>query len=290
MAFLGRIQNLLILRASDHGFILDGGGLGEILLPNSETPPEVEQGDEVRVFISRDSEDRIVATSRLPLCEAGDYAGLKVIEVHPRLGAFLDWGLAKDLLLPFAEQSKPVRPGERVVVRVVVDPKSNRLIATSKLGRYLDKTPPRYESGQAVSLMILERTPLGWSAMVERRHRGLLYAKDVHRPLEPGLELEGFVREVKEDFKIDLSLEAVGFGRVTDLSGRILEQLRQHGGRIDLGDESSPEAIRERFGASKKAFKQAVGALYRKRLVQPAPHSLVLLPPPRQGRQPLSRP
>ncbi len=290
MALLGRIQNLVILRASDHGLVLDGGDLGEILLPNSETPPEVEPGDEVRVFVSRDSEDRLVATSRLPLCEAGDYAGLKVVEVHPRLGAFLDWGLAKDLLLPFAEQSKPVRAGERVVVRVVVDPKSNRLVATSKLGRYLDKTAPRYRTGQAVPLMILERTPLGWSAMIDRRHRGLLHASDVHRPLEPGDELSGFVRGMKEDFKIDLSLEAVGFGRVTDLSERILEELRRNSGRLDLGDESSPEAIRERFGVSKKAFKQAVGALYRRSLVQPAPHSLLLLPPTRQGRRPLPRP
>lgn len=282
MAQLGRIQNLVILHESDHGFYLDGGPLGEILLPTREVPPEVEQGDEVKVFVSRDSEDRLVATTQLPVCEAGDYAGLKVLEVNRRVGAFLDWGLGKDLLLPFAEQSKPVRVGERVVVRVLVDAKSDRLIATTKLGRYLDKTSPRYEPGQPVSLLILERTPLGWAAIVERHHRGLLPANEVHRPLEPGDAIEGFVRAVKEDYKIDLTLEPVGYGRVTELSDRILEALRANGGKLELGDESSPEAIRERFGSSKKAFKQAIGTLYRKRLIAPGPTSLELTPPKRR--------
>ncbi len=280
MPLLGRIQNLVALRESDHGLYLDG----DILLPTREVPAGTEPGDEVRVFISRDSEDRLVATTRLPLCQAGDYAGLKVVEVNPRLGAFLDWGLVKDLLLPFAEQSKPVRVGETVVVRVLIDPKSDRLIATTKLGRYLDKTAPRYQPGQPVSLRILERTPLGWSAIVEGSHRGLLHANEVHRPLQPGEEIGGFVREVKEDYKIDLSLEPVGFGRVTSLSDRILEALRNGGGRIELGDGSTPEAIREAFGASKKAFKAAIGSLYRRRLVEPGPHSLVLLTPSPKAR------
>jgi predicted RNA-binding protein (virulence factor B family) len=280
MANLGRIQNLIIVRESDHGFFLDGGDLGEILLPRREVPPEVEQGDEVPVFVSRDSEDRLVATTRLPLCEAGDYAGLRVVEVNRKLGAFLDWGLGKDLLLPFAEQSRPVREGETVVVRVLVDEKSKRLVATTKLGRYLDKTPPRYAPGEAVSLVVLERTPLGWSAMVERRHRGLLHANEVHRPLAPGDKLEGFVKGVKDEYKIDLALEPPGFSRVTDLSERILEALRAAGGRIELGDASPPEAIRERFGTSKKAFKAAVGGLYRKGLVAPEPERLSLLPKP----------
>lgn len=284
MALLGRIQNLVILYQSDHGFVLDGGSMGEVLLPNRECPPEVEPGDEVRVFLSRDSEDRLVATSRLPLCEAGDFAGLRVVEVHPRVGAFLDWGLAKDLLLPYAEQSKPVRTGEKVLVRVIVDPKSQRLIATSKLGRYLDKTPPRYQKGQAVSLMMIEPVALGWSAIVEGKHRGLLHSSDVPRPLEVGETLPGYIKAVKEDYKIDLSLEAVGYGRVTDLSERLLEALRQNQGTLPLGDESSPEQIREHFGASKKAFKQAVGALYRQGLVQPSPHHLTLLAPSRPQR------
>lgn len=278
MAELGKIQKLVIVRESDHGFLLDGGRMGEILLPRREVPPEVEQGDEVVVFLSCDSEDRPVATTRFPFCEAGDYAGLRVVDVNRKLGAFLDWGLEKDLLLPYAEQSRPVRCGETVVVRVLVDAKSGRLVATTKLGRYLDKTPPRYAAGEPVSLVVLESTPLGWTAIVEGRHRGLIHANEVHRPLAPGDKMAGFVKAVKEDYKIDLSLEPAGFSRVTGLAERILAALREAGGRLDLGDASAPEAIRERFGTSKKSFKAAVGALYRKGLVAPGPGEIRLLP------------
>lgn len=277
MALLGRINSLLIVRESDHGFYLDGGPLGEILLPTREVPAEVEQGDEVSVFVSRDSEDRIVATSQLPNCQVGDFAGLTVLEVHPRMGAFLDWGFPKDLLLPFGEQRRKVCGGERVVVKVILDEKTHRIIATTKLGRYLDKTPPRYETGQPVTLLVLEKTPLGYAAIIDRKHRGLLHGSEVHRPLFPGDELPGYVRAVREDYKVDLSLEPVGYSRVTDLSERIMEQLRAAGGHIAIGDQSPPERIRETFGSSKKAFKQAVGSLYKKRLVELAPESLSLV-------------
>ncbi len=277
MALLGRINQLIILRESDHGFYLDGGPLGEILLPTREVPADVEQGDEVTVFVSRDSEDRIVATTQLPLCQAGEYAGLRVIEVNDRIGAFLDWGLPKDLLLPFAEQSKKVGTGQKVVVRVIIDEKTDRIIATTKLGRYLDKVSPRYEAGQPVSLMVLEKTPLGYAAMIDRKHRGLIHSSEVHRELEPGEELQGYVRALREDYKIDLSLEPVGYGRVTDLSDRILETLRARGGNIAIGDQSSPELIRDTFGTSKKAFKQAAGRLYKKKLVEIGPDHIKLV-------------
>lgn len=279
MALLGRINQLIILRESDHGFYLDGGLLGEILLPTREVPADVEQGDAVPVFVSRDSEDRIVATTQLPLCQVGDFAGLKVIEVNPRIGAFLDWGFPKDLLLPFGEQTRKVGTGERVVIKVIIDEKTNRIIATSKLGRYLDKTAPRYETGQPVTLIVLEKTPLGYAAIIDRKHRGLIHESEVHRPLEPGDELQGYVRSVREDYKIDLSLEPVGYSRVTDLSDRILEVLRDKGGHIAIGDQSSPDAIRATFGASKKAFKQAVGHLYKRRLIEVNPGSITMVAP-----------
>lgn len=278
MSHIGRVQTLVILRESDNGFYLDGGKDQEILLPKREIPPDVEQGDEVSVFVSRDSEDRIVATTQVPLCQVNEYAALEVIEVHPRLGAFLDWKFPKDLLLPFAEQSRPVRRGERVVVRVILDQKTERLVATTKLGRYLDKTPARYLAGDPVSLLILEETPLGFVAIVEGRHRGLLHRSDLVRKLDIGEKLEGFVRAVKEDFKIDLSLEPPGRKRVGDLSDRILDELRESGGEIALGDASPPEEIRARFGTSKKAFKQAVGALYKRRLIDLNPGSIRLRP------------
>lgn len=278
MSFIGRVQNLVILRESDNGFYLDGGKDQEILLPKREIPPDVEQGDEVTVFVSRDSEDRIVATTRVPVCQVGEYAALEVIEVHPRVGAFLDWKFPKDLLLPFAEQSRPVRRGERVVVRVILDTKSERLIATTKLGRYLDKTPARYLAGDPVSLLVLEETPLGFVAIIEGRHRGLLHRSDLARKPRIGDTLEGFVRAVKEDHKIDLSLDPPGRRRVGDLSERILEELRAADGALPFGDASPPEAIRERFGSSKKAFKQAVGALYKKGLIDLDPESIRLRP------------
>lgn len=279
MSLIGRIVSLVILRESDHGLYLKGQESGqEILLPNAEVPPDVEPGDELRVFIARDSEDRIVATTRLPLAQAGEIKGLKVVGIHPRIGAFLDIGLAKDILLPFAEQSQRVREGETVVVHILVDPKSDRLIATSKLGRYLDKTPPVYATGQAVSLIALEPTPLGWVFVVDGSHRGLLHASEIHRSISPGDELSGYVRDVRDPYKINLSLEPIGFGRITDLSDRILNALRINGGHIDLGDASSPDAIKDAFGVSKKAFKAAVGGLYKKKLIRPGAHQIALLP------------
>lgn len=278
MSHIGRVQTLVILRESDNGFYLDGGKDQEILLPKREIPPDVEQGDEVSVFISRDSEDRIVATTRIPLCQVNEFAAMEVIEVHPRLGAFLDWKFPKDLLLPYAEQSRPVRKGERVVVRVILDPKSERLIATTKLGRYLDKTAARYLAGDPVSLIVLEETPLGFVAIIEGRHRGLIHRSDLVRRLEIGERIEGFVRAVKEDHKIDLTLEPPGRQRVGDLSSRILDELRAAGGELAFGDASPPDVIREHFGSSKKAFKQAVGALYKKGLIDLNPESIRLRP------------
>jgi len=268
MADLGKTNRLVILRESDHGFYLDGGRLGEILLPRREIPPEVEQGDEVEVFVSRDSEDRLVATTRKPVCEAGDFAVLEVVSVHPDIGAFLDWGLEKELLLPFREQPYRVRPGQRVLVRVVVDERSGRLAATARTRRHLDSVPPRYLPGDEVDLLVMEEAPEGYYAIVEQRCRGLIPRQRVRRRLQVGERLVGYIAEMKEDGKIDLSLEPVGFSRITDLSDRILETLRESGGRLGLDDKSPPEEIARVFGASKKAYKQALGTLYRKKRIR----------------------
>ncbi|MDF1858632.1 MAG: S1-like domain-containing RNA-binding protein [Verrucomicrobiales bacterium] len=268
MAALGKTNHLIIVRDSDFGFYLDGGDLGEILLPNAEVPDDVEQGDEVEVFVARDSEDRIVATTQKPICEVGQFAALEVKSVNQNVGAFLDWGLPKDLLLPFREQVFPVRAGQRIIVRVALDEVSNRIIASTRTNRYLNQSRPRYDSGDAVKLIIQERTPLGYMAIVDQQFRGLLHESRIQRPLRVGEEIDGFIAALKEDDKIDLSLEPVGYGRVTDLSGKILALLEEKGGRINLGDKSSPEEIQRVFGTSKKAFKQALGALYRERKIR----------------------
>lgn len=276
MAEMGKMNALVIVRDSDHGFYLDGGEWGDILLPNQEAPEDVEQGDVVDVFVSRDSEDRVVATTGRPHCEAGEYAALEVISVHPRIGAFLDWGLSKDLLLPYREQREKVKPGDRVVVRVLVDPASQRIVATTRINRFLNDLHPRLVQGQEVDLLVHERTPMGYMAIIDHRYRGLLHENRLTRPLEIGESLSGYVAEMKEEGKIDLSLEPVGYGRVTGLAGRILEALEAEGGRLPLGDRSDPEAIRERFATSKKAFKKALGALYRSRRVEVDDHEVRL--------------
>ncbi|MDA8908608.1 S1-like domain-containing RNA-binding protein [bacterium] len=268
MAQLGKTNTLLIVRDSDFGFYLDGGELGEILLPNAEVPQGVEQGDEVEVFVSRDSEDRIVATVQKPVVEVGQFAALEVTAVNSNIGAFLDWGLSKDLLLPFREQPFHVRVGQLAVVYVMIDEVSNRIVATLKTNRFLDKTRADYQVGEPVSFIIQERTPLGYMAIVNQAHRGLLHESRISRPLKIGETFDGYIAAMKEQGKIDLSLEPVGYGRVTDLSGQIMEKLGQNGGHLKVSDKSSPEEIRRMFQTSKKAFKQALGALYRKRLIE----------------------
>ena len=256
------------MRDSDQGFYLDGENLGELLLPNRYVPEDLEQGDEMEVFVYRDSEDRLVATTEKPFCEVGQFAALEVLTVNEKIGAFLDWGLSKDLLLPFAEQVKRVRPGQRVVIYVMLDERSNRLIATEKTNRFLNQTEPQYEPGEAVSLLVLERTPLGYNCVVNSAHRGLLYHSDLKKPVRIGDALDGFVKKVRGGGGIDLSLSESGFGRVLTLSDQILEALQANNGHLDIGDRSSPEKIYQVFGASKKAYKKAIGTLYRKRLIE----------------------
>lgn len=273
-AQLGKINRLIILRDSDHGFYLDGGELGEILLPNREVPEDVEQGDEVEVFISRDSEDRIVATSSRPVCEVGDFVMLEVKAVNRKIGAFLDWGYPKDLLLPFREQLRRVKPGEKVLVHVYLDEVSNRIVASARTNRFLNKRRPEYDIADEVSLLIQEVTPLGYMAIIDGQFRGLLHRERVSRTLRVGEKYDGYIAALKPDEKIDLSLEPIGYRRVTTLGDRIMTELDEEGGKLPFGDKTAPEEIRNHFGVSKKAFKQALGALYRERKIKVAPDSI----------------
>lgn len=267
MAVIGKTNKLVIVRDSNQGYYLDGGNLGEILLPNRYVPEELEQGEEMEVFVYRDSEDRLVAITDKPKCEVGEFAALEVLSVNEKVGAFLDWGLPKDLLLPFAEQLKRARPGQRVVIYVMLDSRSDRIIATEKTNRFLNKTAPEYEPGAAVSLIVMDRTPLGFNCVVNSSHRGLLYHSDLKEALRIGDSLDGFVKKVRGGGQIDLSLTESGFGRVLSLSDQILDALKESNGRLDIGDRSSPEKIYQVFGTSKKAYKKAIGTLYRKKLI-----------------------
>jgi predicted RNA-binding protein (virulence factor B family) len=268
MAMIGRRNTLSIERASSPGLYLNGGELGEILLPGRYIPEDVAPGQLLNVFVYLDSEDRLVATTETPRAMVGEFAYLKVISVNPRIGAFLDWGLSKDLLLPFREQEVPVRAGQWVIAYVCLDQKTNRIVATTRLHRHLNREDVTFRAGQPVSFLITGRTPLGYNAIVENSHRGLLYHDSLAAPLNMGQKMKGFIRAVRPGGKLDLSLDASGYKRVAPLKERIVEALERNGGRLAFDDNSSPEAIRETFSSSKKAFKQALGALYKSRRIR----------------------
>jgi hypothetical protein len=267
MAILGRRNLLSVIRESSPGLYLDGGELGEILLPGRYIPARLAPKEKLDVFVYRDSEDRLVATTETPNAMVGEFAHMKVINVHPQVGAFLDWGLAKDLLLPFREQEFPLRSGDWVMVYVCVDLKTNRILASARLNRHLNREPPAYRDGQPVNLLVTGKTPLGYNAIVENAHRGLLYHSQINIPLRPGQKLNGFVRTVHAGGKIDLSLDDAGYKRIAPLTDQIVAALQTGGGKLGFDDDSSPVAIRQAFGVSKKAFKQALGKLYKTRRI-----------------------
>lgn len=277
MANIGKRNTLKVLRHSTPGLYLDGGELGEILLPNRYVPARCSRGDRLEVFVYRDSEDRLVATTETPRVCAGEVASLRVVNVHQQVGAFLDWGLSKDLLLPFREQTAPVAVGQVVTVRVYVDPKNQRIVASMRLELGAEEESPNYRAGEQVEFVVSEATDLGYKALVEGRHRGMLYRDSLSTPVKVGQRLKGFVRAVRPDGKIDLRLDRAGYPRVAPLAARIVAALERHGGRLELDDDSSPEAVRQAFGASKKAFKQALGSLYKTRRIRFTSPGLELL-------------
>jgi predicted RNA-binding protein (virulence factor B family) len=268
MATIGRRNRLSIERSAGPGLYLNGGELGEILLPGRYIPADVKPGDKLDVFVYLDSEDRLVATTEIPKAMVGEFACLKVVGINPRAGAFLDWGLAKDLLLPFPEQEKPVHVGKLVAVYVYLDPQSRRIVASARLRRHLNRSGNTYQEKQQVNLLIIGRTPLGYNAIVDNDRLGLLYHNTVGIPLTIGERMKGFVRVVRADGKLDLTLDQAGYSRVLPLKLRIISALRDHGGQLDLDDDTAPEVIREKFQCSKKAFKQALGALYKSRRIE----------------------
>jgi hypothetical protein len=273
MVEIGKHNTLTVIRDSIVGLYLDDGDGGEILMPNRYVPKKFAPGDQLEVFVYLDSEDRLVATTETPLATVGEVATLKVVSINRQVGAFLDWGLAKDLLLPFREQRGPVRVGQNVVVRIYVDEKTQRIAASMKLDKGSPKKdspiePPNYVRGQPVEFLLSEKTPLGYKALVEGAHHGMLYHEGISIPVAIGQKLKGFVRAVRPDGKIDLSLEPIGHRRVAPLALRVVEALQRNGGRLGFDDDSSPEAIRQTFGASKKAFKQALGTLYKARRIR----------------------
>lgn len=264
MAAIGRYNSMQVVKHTGFGLYLDGGADGEILLPKRYIPKDVpsEVGDWLNVFVYLDSEDKLIATTEKPKAQVGEFASLKVVEIN-RIGLFLDWGLPKDLLLPHSEEKRPLQVGDYCVVFLYVDPRTRRITTTARLDRHLDKTPARYRVGDPVDLLVVEQTDLGFKAIIEGRHWGLIHKNEVFKFLRPGLRERGYIREMRADGKISLSLQPLGNEAADALQALILQKLEEQGGVLQLSDKSPAEAIARAFGVSKGNFKKAIGGLYR---------------------------
>ncbi|VXB67611.1 GntR family transcriptional regulator [Pseudomonas sp. 8AS] len=268
MALIGRYNSLQVVKQADFGLYLDGGADGEILLPNRYVPKgePSEVGDWLNVFVYLDSEDRIIATTERPKVQVGGFASLKVVEIN-RVGLFLDWGLPKDLLLPHSEEKRPLQVGDYCVVHVYLDKRTKRITATARLDRYLDNTSPRYKVGEAVDLLVVEQTDMGFKAIINNQHWGLIHKNEAFKFLRSGMQEKGFIKELRADGKISLSLQPVGQAAASSLSEQILARLREQGGSLALSDKSEPAAITQAFGVSKGNFKKAIGGLFKQGLI-----------------------
>jgi len=266
MTEIGKINTLEVVRETDNGFYLDGQNLGEILMPRKFITDEVRSQGWADVFVYTDSEDRLVATTEKPLAMVGDFAFLKVVATSS-FGAFLDWGLPKDLLVPFREQKAKMVEGGNYLVYLFLDTLTNRIAASAKIDKFLDNTPPEYEPGEEVRLIIAEETDLGYKAIVNSLHWGMLYNNQLYQKLSPGMKITGYINKVRDDEKIDLLLEKPGYEKVDAISQKILDELRKNRGFMAVSDNTSPEMINALLGISKKNFKKAIGSLYKKHLI-----------------------
>lgn len=262
---VGRFNRLKVVKEVDFGLYLDGGRLGEILLPRRYVPDHAKLGEWLEVFIYRDSQDRLVATCDQPLASVGEVAYLRATQVN-RTGAFLNWGMPKDLLVPFSEQRVPMEAGRSYVVYVYLD-NSGRLAASSKLSLYLEEHGEGFKSGQAVALLIASRSPMGYTAVIDGTHLGLIHQSEVLQPLRMGQKIKGYIKAVRADGKIDLTLQQPGKAGKDELAEQILAHLQENGGRSDLTDYSTPEAIFAQYRVSKARYKKALSQLYKDRKI-----------------------
>jgi len=274
---IGQTQKLRILEILDRGAYLDGGKDGPILLPIRYLPETAEVGQDVEVFICLDSDDRLIATTERPFASLGEFALMRVVSVES-VGAFLDWGLPKDLFLPFAEQTKSLREGQVVLVFPYLD-NSGRLAASMRLERNMSKEPATYKEGEAVNLIIAFKTDLGFKAIINGKHWGVLYSNEVFQPLNYGQEISGFIKKIREDGKIDLGLQRTGHQAGEDIAPQILEMLKEKGGYLEINDKTSAQIIYDLFGVSKKKYKIALGGLYKKRLIKVEDDGIRLVEP-----------
>ncbi|MBQ8050525.1 MAG: GntR family transcriptional regulator [Bacteroidaceae bacterium] len=274
---LGRVNRLTVIKQVDFGLYLDGGEVhGPILLPSRYVPEGTKVGDELDVFIYLDQDERLVATTERPLAQVGDFAHLEVAWVN-NFGAFLNWGLMKDLFVPFREQKMKMQKGNRYIVHIHLDERSHRIMASAKVEKFLSQDMPPYRPGDAVEVLVWQKTDLGLKAIVDNRFSGLLYDQQMFREPHTGDRLTAYVQQVRPDGKIDLILQPLGQQAATEFSEVLLQHLQTNGGHTPLGDKSPAEEIYAVFGVSKKVFKKAVGDLYRRRIITIGDDGLTLI-------------
>ena len=276
MIELGRMNTLKINRKVDFGAYV-GDGVEEVLLPTKYIAAHVRVGDQVDVFIYKDSEDRLIATNIEPMIQLDEFASLEVKEVN-QLGAFMEWGLEKDLFVPYKEQAVRMHKGRRYVVRLCMDHKTNRLIGGTKIHAFLERDTSPLKEKQEVQLLVFGETDLGYNVLIDGKYQGLVYHNEVFDPLSVGDARTGYIKEVrKKDGKVDVSLHAFGTTAIASSKNVIWEQLQNAPeGKLSVNDKSDPKSIREMFGMSKKAFKKAVGGLYKEGKILITDTSIIL--------------
>ena len=266
MAEIGKLNKLRVVKEVDFGIYLDGDIHGEILMPKRYVPEGCKPEDIIDAFVYMDSADRIIATTEKPYAMVDEFALLSVVSVN-QVGAFLDWGLMKDLLVPFSEQTVKMEEGKSYMVYIYLDNESRRIVASAKLDQFLDNTPPLFETGDAVDLIVCSKTEIGYKAIVNNTWWGVIYGNEVFQHLNKGQHIKGYIKKVREDDKIDLSLFKPHYAKVDDISSIIIERLEERGGFLEVTDKSSPETIYDVFGVSKKAYKMAVGKLFKEKVI-----------------------
>lgn len=268
MVKIGQHNRLKVSRLTDFGAYLDAGNGVEILIPARYLAEPVSEGSELDVFVYTDSEDRLIATTEKPYIEVGQFAFLQVVDVHPKVGAFLDWGLAKDLLCPFNEQRDRMAKGNFYCVYAYLDYATKRVVASSKLEKFLDNVYPEFRSHQTVEALVVRRTDIGYQCIVNNLHSGMIYADELLQHPEIGTVVKAYVKKVREDGKIDLTLKDTNGRRAHSVADALVEIMKKNGGVTGLTDKSTPEEIARALGCSKKDFKKAVGFLYKNKRIE----------------------
>ncbi|WP_021023235.1 CvfB family protein [Salinivibrio costicola] len=267
MIKLGQFNTLTVVKQVDFGVFLDGDDYGNILLPKRYVPQNTQLGDDLDVFIYFDSEDDIIATTETPYVQVGEFASLRCVGVNS-VGAFVDWGLTKDLLVPFSEQRTRMEEGKPYVVRVYTDNASGRIVASRKFNKFISDAQPKMQQGDKVTVLITDNTDLGYKCVVDNQHWGLIYRAEAFGKLFIGKKLSAYVKHVRDDGKMDLSLQKPGQARVDELGDKILRTLENKDGFLPLNDKSSPDAIFALFRTSKATFKKTLGGLYKQRQIR----------------------